>query len=65
MTVESLQVAKNCIIEAPDLFEVVYEYIHSITGKKLYSLETPTIRGRTEASQYVLNPRIIWTKGNG
>jgi hypothetical protein len=65
MTVESLEVAKDCVVEANGDIEVVYEYFHTITMKKLWSLESRYELGNTERSEYVVRPRIIYTRENG
>lgn len=65
MTVESLEVAKEVVNEANGGIEVVYEYFHAITMKKLWSLESRYELGNTERSEYVSRPRIIYTRENG
>jgi hypothetical protein len=61
MTVHDLDVAKEIVSEDPQGVCAVYEYTHAITNEKLYSIEHPINRGATEASGYVINPRIIYT----
>lgn len=65
MTVESLEVAKEIVEEDPQGVIAVYEYNHAITGKQLWSVEHYVNRGSTEASGYVINPRLIYTPEMG
>jgi hypothetical protein len=65
MTVESLDTARAVVAEDPVGVAAVYEYHHAVTGKRLYSVEHPVNRGATEASGYVLSPRLIYTKEGG
>lgn len=65
MTVESLKTAKEIVEEDPSSVCAVYVYNHAITSKELYSIEHQINRGSTEASGYVVNPRLIYTPENG
>jgi hypothetical protein len=65
MTVKSLEVAKEIVGEDPEGVIAVYEYNHAITGEELWSVEHWVNRGATEASGYVCNPRLVYTKEGG
>lgn len=65
MTVESIETAKNIVIEDPNGVVAVYSYTHAITNKTLYSIESHYTRGATESSGMCCNIRLIYTPENG
>jgi hypothetical protein len=60
MTVETLEAATRITEESPDTVAAIYEYIHAITGKKLWSVESWSNKGCTLESGMVLCPRLIY-----
>jgi hypothetical protein len=65
MTIESLDTAHAIVDEDPNGVVAVYEYRHTETGKKLWSVEHRTQVGCTLRSPNVSECRQVYQKGRG
>ncbi len=60
MTVHTLEAARKTVHESPDLISGIYEYVHAVTGKNLWSIETWMNQGSTLRSPMCLYAKLVY-----